>query len=139
MAFGRKKKERPKNYLGYALYRYDKVLSIDLGKIINAIKRRKHINPNRADQVVDRSLELLDEISGDISKENFKTDYRSDKTRDIIIALIEKLKDTLNKAKEVSYDTEIIEEYKIPDSLDEVIELRESLKSKMKDIESDYI
>jgi len=139
MAFGRKKIEKPKNVLGYALYRYDRIFKVDLKKIIKAIKFNKSVNPRRADLIVGKAVNSLNIISEDISKDNFKTDYRSDKTRDMILSLMERLKKILQKVKEISYDVQKFEEYRFPGSLEEIIKLRQSLKSKMKDIESDYI
>jgi len=139
MALGRKKIQRPKNPLGYALYRYDKILDIDLRKIIDAIKLNKKVNAKRANPVVQKAVYSLDGIADDISKDNFKTDYRSDKTRDVIIDLFLKLKRILQNAEELSYVADKLEGSNFLDNLNETAKLRESLKLKMKDIESDYI
>jgi hypothetical protein len=139
MAFGRKKIERPKNILGLALYRYDGIINTDLKKIIKALKLKKNINPRRAGVNVEKAFSSLDRILDDISKDNFKTDYRSDKIRYNIISLIDRLKKVFQRAKEISFNAQKSEENKLPERLDEIIELRESLKPKLQDIESDYI
>ena len=139
MAFGRKKIQRPKNQLGYALYRYDRILDIDLKRILDAVKAKKNINPKRADQVVEGAIGSLDEIADEISKDNFKTDYRSDKIRDVILELLRKLREILQDAEEVYYDAGRLEEKKFMVRMEDTAEVRESLKVKMKDIESDYL
>jgi hypothetical protein len=139
MAIGRKKIQRPKNQLGYALYRYDRILDIDLGKILDAIKARKNLNPKKADLAVKKAVALLGEVADDISKDNFKTDYRSDKTRDIILELIQKFKKILQDAEKVSYGEGELEDRKFVVRLEDAADLRETLRVKMKDIESDYL
>ena len=133
MALGRKKIQRPKNLLGYALYRYDRLLDVDLKKILDAIKLGKNVNPKRIDPVVQEAIYSLDEIADDISKDNFKTDYRSDKTRDIILDLLQQLKQILKDAENSRYDKDKLDTGRSLEMLDEAVALRESLKAKMKD------
>ena len=139
MIFKRKKIEKPKSQLGYALYRYDNIFDIDLKYIVKNIKLKKKINNRKADILLKNAYYKLDDILEDISRENFKTDYRSDKIRDLLIDLIKKLKDFFEKSKsydfmagKIDIDIEII-------GLNSINEIRQSLKKKMKEIESDYI
>ena len=139
MIFKRKKVEKPKSQLGYALYRYDNIFNIDLKYIIKNIKLKKKINNRKADILLKNAYYKLDDILEDISRENFKTDYRSDKIRDLLIDLIKKLKDFFEKSKcydfiaeKIDNDIEII-------GLNSITEIRQLLKKKMKEIESDYI
>jgi hypothetical protein len=81
----------------------------------------------------------MDGILDDISMDNFKTDYRSDKIRYIIIDLLTKLKKYFEIAREYDYDPLKIEGNTQELSLDMILEIRQSLKTKMKDIESDYL
>ena len=138
MRLGRKKVERPKNRLGLALFKYDKILSSDLQKILQSIQRKKTINSTRADIILDDVFYKLDAIADDISRENFKTDYRSDKTRDIIIEVFGDLKALLMLARSNSFDftNPLLGTWETKLSM--IIESRQSLKKKMKDIESDY-
>ena len=53
MIFKRKKVERPKNRLGIALFKYDKMLSSDLQKILQSIRHKKTINSARAGIILD--------------------------------------------------------------------------------------
>jgi hypothetical protein len=139
MIFKRKKAEKPKSQLGYALYKYDNIFNIDLKYIIKNIKLKKNINNRKADILLKNAYYKLDDILEDISRENFKTDYRSDKIRDLLIDLIKKLKDFFEKSKsydfiaeKIDIDIEII-------GLNSINEIRQLLKKKMKEIESDYI
>ena len=138
MIFKRKKVERPKNRLGLVLLKYDGIWNSDLKKIVQSIKQKKSINSARAAIVLDDVFYKLDAITDDISRENFKTDYRSDKTRDSILELIGDLKELLTLIKTNSFDFTNplldVSEAKIS----RLIEDRQSLKSRMKDIESDY-
>jgi hypothetical protein len=138
MIFRRKKIERPKNRLGLALLKYDGIWNSQLHKIMQSIKQKKTINSIRAGIVLDDVFFKLDAIISDISRENFKTDYRSDKTRDSILKLLEDLKALLQHLISNSFD---FSNPLLADSeakISRLIEDRQSLKSKMKDIESDY-
>ena len=104
MIFKRKKVERPKNRLGLALLKYDGIWNSDLNKIIQSIQQKKAINSARAGIVLDDVFYKLDAIADDISRENFKTDYRSDKTRDSILELIGDLKELLQHLMSNSFD-----------------------------------
>lgn len=137
--FKRKGVERPKNPLGYALYKYDNIINRDLKKIISRIDLKKRIDFKKANIILENAFYKLDLILEDISKDNLKVDYRSDKTRDLIIDMIKKLKDFFNKAKEYNYRLEKIESIEKSTSLNDILNIREEIKKKMKDIESDYL
>ena len=138
MIFKRKKVERPKNSLGLALFKYDSIWNSDLHKLIESIRLKKSIKSANADIILDNVFYKLDAIADDISRENFKTDYRSDKTRDAIIEVFRDLKALLTLLRSNSFDftNPILDTAGIKLSL--IVEARQSLKKKMKDIESDY-
>jgi len=138
MAF-RKKIERPKNYLGNMLYRFDNIYNKDLKSIIKDISSKRRLNPKRADFILNDAFKNLDRILEDISRENFKTDYRGDKIRDIIIDMINKLKKYFMIIKEYDYDANSFEIREEANFLDFVGQTRNLLKKKMKEIESDYL
>lgn len=137
--FRRKKVERPKNPLGMALLQYDNIIRKELGGLLKTLGAGKNMNPARAEAMLDRSEYKLDYIIEDISKENLKIDYRSDKTRYMIIDLIKQLKKYFAKAREFSFNGERLELDKKIKGPKEIADMRESLKKKMKDIESDYL
>jgi hypothetical protein len=138
MAF-RKKIERPKNYLGNMLYRFDNIYNKDLKSIIKDISSKKRLNLKKADFILNDAFKNLDSILEDISRENFKTDYRGDKIRDVIIEMINKLKKYFMVIKEYDYDAKSFEIKEEASFLDFVAETRNLLKKKMKEIESDYL
>lgn len=138
MAF-RKKIERPKNYLGNMLYRFDNIYNKDLKSIIKDISSKKRLNVKKADFILNDAFKNLDSILEDISRENFKTDYRGDKIRDVIIEMINKLKKYFMIIKEYDYDAKSFEIKEETNFLDFVAETRNLLKKKMKEIESDYL
>ncbi len=135
----RKKIERPKNYLGNMLFRFDKIYSKDLKNIIKDILSKKRLNIKKADFILNDAFKNLDSILEDISRENFKTDYRGDKIRDIVIEMINKLKKYFMMLKECDYDSKNFEIREEMNFLDFVAETRTLLKKKMKEIESDYL
>ncbi len=139
MAFRRKRIERPKNQLGYALFRFDNIIKKDLKKVINCILKNKIINPKKADAVLDKAFHKLDIVLDDISMDNFKTDYMSDKVRYLIIDMINKFKCFFNKAKSCDFIHEKIQSTIDVEYLNSVFNEREKIKKKMKDIESDYL
>jgi|WetSurMetagenome_2_1015567.scaffolds.fasta_scaffold1400847_1 hypothetical protein len=138
MIFKRKKVERPKNRLGLALFKYDAIWNSQLQNIVQSIRQKKTINSKRTGIILDDVFFKLDAIVEDISRNNFKTDYKSDKTRDVILELIGDLKALLKLLSSSSFD------YTDPllgsseSDLSRLVEARQSLKNKMKDIESDY-
>jgi hypothetical protein len=138
MIFKGKKAERPKNRLGLALLKYDSIWNSQLYKIVQSIKKKKTINGTKAGIVLDDVFYKLDAIANDISRENFKTDYRSDKIRDSILELIGNLRTLLQHLISNSFDFKNPLLYSIEEKIALLIEDRQSLKNKMKDIESDY-
>jgi len=104
--FRRKKIIRPKNPLGMALFQYDNIIKKELGSILKTLSSRKSINPSRAEAILDKSMYKLDYILEDLSKDNLKIDYRSDKIRYIIIGMIKDLKNYFEKAREYNFDGE---------------------------------
>lgn len=137
--FRRKRKERPKNSLGVALYDFDNLVNRNFKKVKEAILKKRKINPKKVKKIYERNLSKLDYILEDISKENLKVDYRSDKTRYKIIDLIEKFKKFLEEAIRHGFDYEKIEEKENIESFKEILEKREKLKKDMKEIDSDYL
>jgi len=139
MVLRRKKIERPKNILGYALYRFDDIFNKELKNIINALKAKKKLNTKKAAILIDSAFFKIDGILDDISIDNLKTDYRSDKIRYIIIDLLDSFKKFFEIAKDNDFDHSKIEDKGETVSLAAISEIRNSIKSKMKDIESDYL
>jgi hypothetical protein len=137
--FKRKKIERPKNPLGVALFQYDNIIKKDIGRILNALSSDKKLNSSRTDAIISRTEYKLDGITDDISKENLKIDYRSDKTRYMIIKMIDDLKKYLLRAREYDYDGLRLNSIRDLKGPEKISEDREKLKEKMKDIESDYL
>ena len=137
--FKRKKIERPKNTLGYALYKYDNIINRDLKKIIKSLTLKKKLNFKKVNTVLEDVFYKLNIILDEISKDNLKIDYRSDKIRNFMIDMIQSLKDYFNRAKTYNFEPEKIENGETIISLDLILNKREKIKKKMKDIESDYI
>jgi len=135
----RKKIERPKNYLGNMLYRFDNIYNKDLKNIIKDISSKRRLNLKKADFILNDAFKNLDNILEDISRENFKTDYRGDKIRDVIVEMINKLKKYFMIIKEYDYDVKNFEIREEANFLDFVADTRNLLKKKMKEIESDYL
>ncbi len=137
--FRRKKIIRPKSPLGMALMQYDAIINMEMKGIIKSIISKKAVNPKRGKAIFDGASHKLDFILEDISKENLKTDYRSDKIRYMIIDMINTLKSFFEKALQDDFDPDKINSYNRPCSLGQVRSTREDIKKKMKDIESDYL
>ncbi len=55
------------------------------------------LSPRKVNPVIENAFYSLDKILEDISRDNFKTDYRTDKTRDIVIDLINRVKNFFEK------------------------------------------
>jgi len=140
MALFRKKRlETPKSPLGLALYHYDIILNKDLGKILSRIKAKKKLNAKKAGIIIENVTNKFDDILLELSKEKLKVDYRSDKIRYKIIDMINKLKDLLKKAKTGNFNSSEIEKTNNFPEMEEIIEIRNVIRDKMRDIESDYI
>lgn len=137
--FRRKKVEIPKNPLGYALYQYDNIIRKDLKKIIAGILAKKKLDTGNINIILEDAFSKFDTILDDLSKENLKIDYRSDKIRYIIVDMINKLKSFFSKVKTHDFNPLKIEKGEKSPGLEEIMEIREVIKVKMKDIESDYL
>ena len=136
--FRRKKIVRPKNPLGMALYQYDKIVGKELSGLLKTLSVGKSVSPGRAGAILDGSIYKLDYILEDLSRENLKIDYQSDKARYMIIDLINGLKKYFKRAGEKGFDGEMLTNDRTVKNPEEIKALREVLKKKMKDIESDY-
>ena len=139
MIFGRKKTEKPKNVLGIALYEYDIMLAGSLKSVMGGIQKNKVPSLRRSQEVIFLAAGKSGRLIEDISRTNFKTDYRSDKARESIIAMISGLRQLLEDIGQAgqSIDSGGIE--KLKDRMEKLQEERKSIKKKMKDIESDYL
>lgn len=137
--FGRKKIENPRNPLGLVLYRYDDILKKDLKKILNGMKTKKKLNAKKAGFIVEDANGKFDDILKDLSREKLKVDYRSDKIRYEIIDMIKKLKNILKEAKNHNFDSSEIDKNNVFTQIEELKEIRNAIRIKMKDIESDYL
>lgn len=137
--FRRKKIEKPKSPLGHALYDYDIIIATDLKKILDGVNSNKRLDARKASGIFKEVDYKFTGILENLSKENLKVDYRSDKIRYLIIDMIGQLKAFLSTVKTEGYDP--LKEEKGQGSLavDKAKEIREIVKRKMKDIESDYI
>jgi hypothetical protein len=137
--FGRKKTERPKSTLGLALYQYDNILQKDLKKVLDRINTGRVLDKGKAVIILERTAEKLDGILEDLSKDKLKVDYRSDKIRYKIIDMINKLKNILREAVNNSSGAFGGEDKAVFSKLSEIKKIRDVIKNKMSDIESDYI
>ena len=138
MIFRRKKIEKPKSQLGLALFNYDKNYNSKLKGLIKLIDSGKNPGKKKTDRILNDAFMEMDRILNDISKTNFKTDYRSDKIRDNIINMINILKDSLGYAKSMDYDYSKIEVSPVFKEIGNLPLIRENIRNKMKDLESDY-
>ncbi len=136
--FRRKKIVRPKNPLGMALFQYDKIVGKELSGLLKTLSAGKSVSPGRAGAILEGSIYKLDYILEDLSRENLKIDYQSDKARYMIIDLINDLKNYFKRAGEKGFDGEMLTNDRTVKNSEEIKALREALKKKMKDIESDY-
>jgi len=136
--FRRKKIVRPKNPLGMALYQYDKIVGKELSGLLKTLSAGKSVSPGRAGAILESSVYKLDYILEDLSRENLKIDYQSDKARYMIVDLINGLKKYFERAREKGFDGEFLINDNTIKNPEEIKTLREALKKKMKDIESDY-
>jgi hypothetical protein len=136
--FKKKKMETPRNPLGLVLYHYDIVLDKDLRKILDCMETKKKFNIKKAGFIIENVDAEFDEMILDLSKEKLKVDYRSDKIRYEIIDMIKKIKSILKEAKISSFNPPGIDEDKYALQIGELKEIRDDIRRKMKDIESDY-
>src|SRR3989304_7037098 len=136
---GRKKIEKPKSPLGHALYEYDNIIKKDLKQILDEMNAEKKLKAEKVNIILKDVNYKFDGILDNLSIKNLKVDYRSDRIRYLIIDMIGKLKTFLNEAKTYDYDPFKKGKDEKSPGISEVKDIREIIKRKMKDIESDYI
>ncbi len=134
-----KKIERPKSVLGNALFAFDTIYDLRLKNIIESIIAEKRLNSKKMDKVIKIAFSGLDKILDDISKDHFKTDYRSDKIRENLISIIDILRQSFLSMKSYHYEFEKIKETGILKEMEKISMIRNQIKQKMKDIEGDYL
>jgi len=137
--FGRKKIEKPKSPLGRALYDYDNIIEKDLKKILDTVSSSKKLDAGKVNVIFEDIAYKFDSIIESLSKENLKVDYRSDKIRYLIIDMLGKLKAFLNAAKTDGYDPSREDKDQGTMVVDKAKKIREIVRTKMRDIDSDYI
>jgi hypothetical protein len=137
--FKKKKVGKPKNPVGSALFYYDNIFKINLRRIIDGVKSKKRLNPGKAKKILENAYREFDAITDSISKENLKTDYRSDKIRYMIIDMIDRLKTLLKKAEKQDFTQPGFNFDSAASEIENIENIRETLKKKMKEIESDYL
>ncbi len=137
--FGRKKIEKPKSPLGHALYDYDNIIEKDLKKILDTVGSNKKLDAEKVSTIFEDIAYKFDSVLESLSKENLKVDYRSDKIRYLIIDMVGKLKAFLNAAKTDGYDPSKEDKDQGTVVVDKAKEIREIVRTKMRDIDSDYI
>lgn len=136
--FGKRKAEKPKSPLGIVLYEYDLIINSELKDIFKSIKQGRNLNPARTGRVIDSIFYRFDSFIENISKDNLKVDYRSDKARDLIIEMIKKIKDSFEKIRNENFDLQSQSLNDIYCEFEAAFSLREAIRKKLKDIESDY-
>ena len=136
--FGKRKAEKPKSPLGIVLYEYDLIIKTDLKDILESIKQGRNLNPARTGRVIDSIFYRFDSFIENISKDNLKVDYRSDKARDLIMEMIKKIKDSFEKIRNENFDLQSQSLNDIYSEFEVAFTLRKAIRKKLKDIESDY-
>ena len=109
-----------------ALFQYDNIIKKELGGLLKTLGAGKSMSPGRAEAILNRTEYKLDYILEDISKENLKIDYRSDKTRYMIIDMIKELK----KEGEISEDEAFKAQDQVQKITDEHITLIDEINNK---------
>ena len=136
--FGRKKVEKPKSILGAVLFEYDKILNSELKDIIKSISEGKNLNPGRTGKLFNDISLKFKSFMNNISKDKFKTDYRSDKARDLIIDMFNTIIESFKKLKIENYDLQSPALENINSKFEYVLKQREIIRKKLKDVECDY-
>ena len=103
------------------------------------MEAKKKFNIKKASITIDNINTEFDEMLTDLSKENLKIDYRSDKIRYEIIDMIKKIKDILEEVQINNFNPPGTDKDDYILQIGELKEIRSNIKSKMKDIESDYL
>ncbi|MHB1346924.1 MAG: hypothetical protein ACYCXK_05465 [Candidatus Humimicrobiaceae bacterium] len=137
--FGRKKVEKPKSILGSVLFEYDKILNSELKDIIKSISEKKNLNPGRTGKLFNNISLKFKSFINNISKDKFKTDYRSDKARDLMIDMFNTLMESFEKIRAENFELQSPALENIYSKFEYVLAQRELIRKKLKDVESDYI
>ncbi|MHB1376061.1 MAG: hypothetical protein ACYCXB_01350 [Candidatus Humimicrobiaceae bacterium] len=136
--FGKRKAGKPKSPLGIVLYEYDLIIKTELKDILESIRQGRNLNAARTGKAIDSIFSRLDLFTGNISKDDLKTDYRSDKARDLIIEMIKKIKEAFEKIRSEKFDLQSQSLSGIYSEFEAAFTIRESIRKKLKDIENDY-
>ena len=136
--FGKRKAEKPKSPLGIVLYEYDLIIKTELKDILESIKQGRNLNAARTWKVIDSIFSRFDLFTGNISKDDLKIDYRSDKARDLVIEMINKIKNSFEKIKNEKFDLQNQNLRGIYSEFEAAFTIREAIRRKLKDIENDY-
>ena len=136
--FGKRKAEKPKSPLGVVLYEYDLIIKTELKDIIESVRQSGNLNAARTGKVIDRAFSRFDLWTANISKDDLKIDYRSDKARDLIIEMIKKIKEAFEKIRSEKFDLQSQKLNGIYSEFESAFSIREAIRKKLKDIENDY-
>jgi hypothetical protein len=136
--FGKKKVEKPKDPLGVVLYEYDKILNTVLKDVIKSISQNKKLNPARTGRIFDNISLRLDSFIKNIAKDKLKTDYRSDKARDLIIDMFKTIIGTFERIRTENFDLQSPALGNIYSKFEYAFSQREIIRKKLKDVECDY-
>ena len=136
--FGKRKAEKPKSPLGIVLYEYDLIIKTELKDILESIKQGRNLNAARTGKVIDSIFYRFDSFIANISKDDLKIDYRSDKARDLIIEMIKKIKEAFEKIRSEKFDLQSQSLSGIYSEFEAAFSMRGVIRKKLKDIENDY-
>ncbi|MDD5659425.1 MAG: hypothetical protein PHR39_05390 [Actinomycetota bacterium] len=136
--FGKRKIEKPKNPLGLVLYEYDNIINKELKDVLKSINKNKKLNPSRTGRIFDSVSYRLNSFKDGITKDKLKTDYRSDKARDLIIDMLNTINNSFEKIKSENFDLQSPVLNNIYSNFEYAFNLREAIRKKLKDVECDY-
>lgn len=136
--FGKRKIEKPKNPLGLVLYEYDNIINKELKDVLKSINKNKKLNPSRTGKIFDSVSYRLNSFKDGITKDKLKTDYRSDKARDLIIDMLNTINNSFEKIKSENFDLQSPVLNNIYSNFEYAFNLREAIRKKLKDVECDY-
>ncbi len=138
MGFSIKEKiEKTKNPAGLAAYPNDHSIRGKPGPIIDALLAQKTLNPRWTAHMCPTSLCQIGPNLEELSKENLKADYRSEKTRHATMVMVLKRKRRLQAVKKTGFDYGQMQKDRIGD-LAKADSERDALKNDLKQIRSDY-
>jgi len=137
--FSRKKVEKPKNPIGLVLYDYDTIFKRFLEKQAKAAAMGKRFNSSKNIRLFDNISSDFNKMKNDLSKEKLTVDYRSDKARDMIIEMIIDAERLMNIIDEKNFIEEKDKSNKINEILNNISDKRNLIRSKLRDVECDYI